>query len=153
MEDVITVTVQSARNHSTVDIGQMESSRDYSEYVENGDDYLLISSCTGFSRKLLKNIDAQIFIGVVSFEAAADIYNNTVEGANLNYERLQEGFFIYKILHYLHHFNSWPRDNHGRINIEQISEDVYPTIREIIDSKWMKHICKEEGCKNNMKLE
>ena len=125
-----------------------EKSRDYSEYLEN-DEYLLISSSTGFSRDFLRNLENTIFIGVVSFEAAAEIYNEKTQfSTQLNPERLEEAFFLYKILPFVTKFETWPRDTHGRVCIETIAESVYEEIRKKIDDKWMCHICDEDGCRN-----
>ena len=30
-----------------------------------------------------------------------------------------------------------------------VCEQVYPIIRVEIDDKWIKHVCKKEGCKNS----
>ena len=130
-------------------VDPIEKSRIF--YRDADDEYMIISSGVGFSKKLLHYFDMQIFIGVVSFEAASEIYNNTVPIGNhnpLNTERLEEGFFLYKILHFVHEFYRWPRDDHSRVDIEKICEDVYETIRSRIDEKWLNHICNEEGCKN-----
>ena len=125
-----------------------EKSRDYSECLDNNE-YLLISSSTGFSRDFLRNLETTIFIGVVSFEAAAEIYNEKTHfSTQLNPGRLEEAFFLYKILPFVTKFETWPRDTHGRVCIEAIAESVYEEIRKQIDDKWMCHICDEEGCRN-----
>lgn len=123
-----------------------DNSRDYSEYLE--DDFLMISPNTGFSRGLLREMVSTIFIGAVPFEKMAEIYNEKPFSPQLNPERLEEAFFLFKILPFIAKFHPWPRDSNGRVRIEDIAESVYPQIRKEIDEKWMSHICDEEGCKN-----
>ena len=120
------------------------------QYVDTESEYLIFTSGVGFSRKLLHNIDMQISIGVVSFDSSAEIYNNTVTTNNndLNAERLQQAWFLYKILRFVKYFPEWPRDANSRVDMETLSKTVYGSIREEIDSKWMKHVCEEDGCKN-----
>ena len=120
------------------------------QYVDTESEYLIFTSGVGFSRKLLHNIDMQISIGVVSFDSSAEIYNNTVTTNNndLNAERLQQAWFLYKILRFVKYFPQWPRDANSRVDMETLSKTVYGSIREEIDSKWMKHVCEEDGCKN-----
>ena len=66
-----------------------------------------------------RGIFSVIFIGVVSFEAAAEIYNEKTHYlTQLNPERLEEAFFLYKILPFVTKFETWPRDTHGRVCIE-----------------------------------
>ena len=90
-----------------------EKSQDYTEYLDNNE-YLLISSSTGFSSDFLRNLETTIFIGVVSFEAAAEIYNEKTHcSTQLNPERLEEAFFLYKILPFV--------TKHGR----EINTDVF----------------------------
>ena len=97
-------------------------------------------------------MDLIILIGVVSFEAVAELFNEKHEPAELNPERLEEAFFLFKILPYVSKFEKWPRDKHGRVRIEEIAESMYPVIRKEIDDKWMSHICDEDGCKNRYSL-
>ena len=86
-----------------------ENSRDYSGYLE--DDFLMTSPNTGFSRRLLCDIESTLFIGAVSFEKMAEIYNEKSFTPELNPERLEEAFFLFKILPFVAKFNPWPRDS------------------------------------------
>ncbi|XP_066929429.1 uncharacterized protein [Clytia hemisphaerica] len=45
----------------------------------------------------------------------------------------------------------WHRKDHNKhFDIEKICEDVYPTLKKVIDQKWFSHECNETGCKNKM---
>ena len=96
------------------------------QYVDTESEYLIFTSGVGFSRKLLHNIDMQISIGVVSFDSSAEIYNNTVTTNNndLNAERLQQAWFLYKILRFVKYFPEWPRDANSRVDMETLSKTV-----------------------------
>ena len=137
--------------HTTYYYSYSESKTDNTRkfIVDQDDEYLLFSSGVGYSKKFLYNIDMQISIGVVSFQASAEIYNNTVDSQYpLNHERLEEGYFVFKILSYVRIFRPWPRDKNSRLNVEILCEQVYQKIRMLIDEKWMQHMCSEEGCTN-----
>ena len=72
--------------------------KDHSRKFNEDRDFLVFSSDVGFSKKFLHNVDMQISIGVVSFEACAEIYNNTfdVQNKSLYPDCLEAGWFVHK---------------------------------------------------------
>ena len=97
----------------------------------------MITPSIAFSRELLKLIDMQLSIGVVSFQSCAEIYNNlTPSSQSLNDERLEEAWYLYHILHFITKFEIWPRDIEARLDMETLCKLVYPLIRSKIDSQW-----------------
>ena len=123
----------------------------YREY-DKGLNYLLVTTFTGFSLQLLHEFDMQIMIGVVSFESAAEIYNNTkfTNGSPLNSDRLEAAWFLYKVTRLKSSFINWPRKASSEFDLEKFCSNNYTEIRRMIDSKWIDHVCDEPGCKQRM---
>ena len=61
--------------HSSFDADLKDLSRKFNEER----DFLVFSSGAAFSEEFLHDVDMQISIGVVSFEACAEIYNKTID--------------------------------------------------------------------------
>jgi len=113
--------------------------------------YLMFRGGVIFCRELLNNIDLQISIGSVSFEAAAEIYNNLHNPFQLlNPQRLEDAWFVYKILFFESSFSVWPRNVKKELDIEKLCFNVYPLIRNAIDNTWLNHICTAVGCKERL---
>jgi len=113
--------------------------------------YLMFRGGVIFCRELLNNIDLQISIGSVSFEAAAEIYNNLHNPFQLlNPQRLEDAWFVYKILFFESSFSEWPRNVKKELDIEKLCFNVYPLIRNAIDNTWLNHICTAVGCKERL---
>ena len=109
--------------------------------------FMLFRNGIVISRDLLKSIDLQISIGNVSFEAAAEVYNNLHNPfTKLNPNRLEDSWFIYKILFFQTSFSEWPRNIKGELDVEKLASNVYPFIRSKIDKIWLKHSCSAVGC-------
>ena len=72
-----------------------------SQTFDNNNDtqYFIFTTGIAFSKKLFHNIEIQIEIGVVSFEAAAEIYDSTVgtKEKHINANRLEAAWFVYKV--------------------------------------------------------
>ena len=114
-------------------------------------EYILFRSGVAFSRRMLINTDFQISIGVVSFESAAEIYNNIWPSQKpLHKRRLEDAWFIHKILKHVTKFAPWPRNKNSELDVEKLCLQVYEFIRKRIDSKWMTHVCSEVGCKERL---
>ena len=108
----------------------------------------MFTSNTAFSRRMLLHTDFQLSIGVVSFESAAEIYNNMWSNPHpLHKRRLEDAWFVFKIMKYVRQFNPWPRNAQKELDIESLCEQVYAYIRNVIDQKWISHVCSEVGCK------
>ena len=94
-------------------------------------------------------VDNIICIGGVSFEKADDIISSSseiIEG--FNPDRLESGWFLYRMLEFKTEFGIWPRKQKSKeLDVEALCYDVYLSIREEIDAIWLKHACTEEGCK------
>ena len=119
-------------------------------YDLNAANYLFTTSKIGFSKKFLQEATYQIFIGSVSFQSTAEIYNYKFDliqrEEKLNPDRLEDSWFIYQIIK----FNSkiiWYREK-DVLDVERICQSVYKSISNEIDTKWRAHICDDEGCKN-----
>ena len=70
---------------------------------------LLFNSATGFAKTLLILINNMICIGGISFEKAAQIYDNSISSSNtLNPDRLETAWFVFPILDFVESFPSWP---------------------------------------------
>lgn len=115
-------------------------------------EYFIYGSGVGFSRDFIRKTTYQVLIGAISFESSAEIYNSfhgilgTKEA--MNPDRLETGFLLYQITQYTQDL-TWHRNvkNKG-VDVEQIAEEQYPVIRDMIDRKWLTHSCEDVGCKN-----
>jgi len=97
----------------------------------------------------MHNTELQMTIGVVSFESATEIYNIIFPSLKpMHKRRLEDGWFVYKILNFKTEFNPWPRNKNSELDIENLCHDVYEFIRRKIDEKWLHHICSELAAKN-----
>ena len=111
-------------------------------------DFLLFTSNIAFSINLLTHTDFQISIGVVSFQSAAEIYNNIWPGdCLLSKQCLENAWFVFKIIKYVRCFDPWPRNAQKELDVETLCDQVYEYIRSEIDKKWINHVCSEVGCK------
>jgi hypothetical protein len=111
--------------------------------------HFVLTTGVAFSIKLLQNFTHEIFIGSVSFESLAEIYNAKfdLKEEKLNDTRIEAAWYIFHMIPYIKSFN-WHRKASKEIDIEKISLDVYETIRKTVDDKWINHVCDEIGCKN-----
>lgn len=67
--------------------------------------FFIYGSGVGFSVNLLQKTTYQIYVGAVSFESSAEIYNSVhgILGSKkaMNPDRLETGFFLYQITRYV----------------------------------------------------
>ena len=115
-------------------------------------EYFIFGSGVGFTVDLLERMIYQVFLGAVSFESCANIYNATHKLVSspeaLNPHRLEAAFFVYQICKYTPNIQ-WHRTPKSKeLELEKIAAEHYPIIRDAIDGKWLNHICDEIGCKN-----
>ena len=94
----------------------------------------------------------QIYVGAVSFESSAEIYNSVhgILGSKkaMNPDRPETEFFLYQITRYVKVLH-WHRTVKNKdVDVKRIAEDQYAEIRDAIDRKWLEHSCKDVGCKN-----
>ena len=85
----------------------------------------MFTSNAAFSRRMLLHTDFQLSIGVVSFESAAEIYNNNNMWSNphpLHKSRFEDAWFVFKIMKYVRQFNPWPRNAQNELDIESLCE-------------------------------
>ena len=120
-------------------------------FMEEGE-YFIYGSGVGFSSDFLRKTVYQIYIGAVSFESSAEIYNSIygILGSKeaMNPDRLETGLFLYQIKRYVKDL-PWHRNIKNRdVDVELIAEEQYPLIRDLIDQKWLAHTCEDIGCKN-----
>lgn len=114
--------------------------------------FFIYGSGVGFSVNLLQKTTYQIYVGAVSFESSAEIYNSVhgILGSKkaMNPDRLETGFFLYQITRYVKVLH-WHRTVKNKdVDVERIAEDQYAGIRDAIDRKWLEHSCNDVGCKN-----
>ena len=121
-------------------------------FDDNQGEFLIFTSGVGFSYSLLKSVKFQVFLGAVSFDTCATIYNN-IHGLfsspnALNAKRLEYAFFIQLITSCVKKVY-WHRNPKSKeVDVEKIAKDSYQFIAEIIDKKWLQHECDEVGCRN-----
>ena len=111
--------------------------------------FLMFTSGLAFSKSFLKFVDGLICIGGTTFEAAANVYNHTVDHNHnevLNSDRLEAAWYLYRTLDYITEFSVWPRKPNHELDVEALCKMVYPQIKEMINKKWINHICEEKGC-------
>ena len=114
---------------------------------------LMFTSGMAFTKRFLKYMDSLICVGGTSFERAANVYNHNTEGmqAPLNDDRLEAAWYVFRTLQYINVFPVWPRKSKSKeLDIEELCRITYPRIKELVDSKWLEHICDNVGCKNRV---
>ncbi|XP_066926846.1 uncharacterized protein [Clytia hemisphaerica] len=107
-------------------------------------DYIMFNNVSAYSKRLMKYIDNMITIGAVSFEKLSEIVEGNWESNKINPDRIEEAWFIYRILEFMNVFPEWPR--HTRMVKE---------IQGIIDTFKLQHdlnIVYDWTENNNMKL-
>ena len=122
-------------------------------FMEDGD-FFIYGSGVGFSADFLRKTVYQIYIGAVSFESSAEIYNSVhgilASKEAMNSDRLETGLFLYQITRYVKDLQ-WHRDiKNKNVDVERIAEEQYPVMCDMIDQKWLAHTCEEIGCKNRL---
>ena len=111
---------------------------------------IIFKSGIAYEKTLLKKVDSIICIGGVSFEKASEIYSSNLEKetVQVNPDRLESAWFIFRVLEFVTVFKVWPRKEKTKeLDVEQLCNTVYKQIRNEIDRKWLDHICNEPGCK------
>ena len=76
------------------------------------------------------------------------IYNadHDVQSTPVDPDRLEDAWFVHHITKF-HPVLTWHRKRH-EVDMEPIARDVYRTIADIIDTKWLNHTCEAVGCKD-----
>uniref|UniRef100_A0A7M5XKB2 Uncharacterized protein n=1 Tax=Clytia hemisphaerica TaxID=252671 RepID=A0A7M5XKB2_9CNID len=111
-------------------------------------DYIMFNNVTAYSKRLMKYIDNMITIGAVSFEKLSEIVEGNWESNKINPDRIEEAWFIYRILEFMNVFPEWPRHTSSKaLDLESLCHFNFPEIKRMIDSLWINHICSEVGCK------
>lgn len=95
---------------------------------------------------MLAYIDSMVTIGSVTFEKIAAVYEDMCN-VEVNPDRLENGWYIYRITRIITNFPKWPRKEQSReLDLEELCRLFYTKIRSIIDTKWLNHKCTEIGC-------
>lgn len=119
------------------------------KFIDRNMDVLMFNSGIAFTYNVLKMVDNMICIGGISFEKAADIIcaTNGISD-DLNPDRLEAAWFLYRILEFVKYFQNWPRKSPSKeLDIETLCQSLYSDIKKTIDNLWLKHVCLEPGCK------
>ena len=109
---------------------------------------IIFNSGIGFSKKLLENVNNIICIGGVSFEKTADIISEShAFDPPINPDRLETAWFVFRIIDLISEF-PWPRKEKSKeLDVEELCRHVFSSIKSILDTKWVNHVCNEKGCK------
>ena len=113
--------------------------------------YFVLASGVGFSIDLLNHVSRQITIGSVSFQKLSEIYNNEHSLYNeqiLQSKILQNNWLLYRLVSELNTVVVWDRkETDSCYHTEKICLQVYPAYKELIDNRWLPHVCNEVGCR------
>ena len=82
----------------------------------------------------------------MTFEKIAEFYVSLYED-NLNPDRLETSWFIYKILHHVSIFELWPRKKCKELDVERLCGYVFHKIKANLHHLALKHVCEDIGCK------
>ena len=112
--------------------------------------YFVIASGVGFSRTLLDEVSLQVTICSNGFEKIADMYNiknGLVDGACCQSRALEESWLIYRVVLIKKQINWCRKKDSFKFDTEEICKNAYEEVRDVIDKKWLSHICTKTGCK------
>ena len=131
-----------------------ESKDGYRTYFTEEDEYFMITSSIAFTARYLERISLQICIGATSFDKISEMYNVEFElndsAKNLNAEVIENHWLVNQLINFCPTI-LWHRKDHNKhFDIEKICEDVYPTLKKVVDQKWFSHECNETG--NSLQL-
>ena len=117
-----------------------------------GQDYFAIASGIGFSTELFDFVSLEVTIGNVAFEKIAAIYNNKNNLVNTSHalqsQTLEENWLLYRLLQF-HTEVLWERKEEShKYHVEKLCQQLYPKVKEAVDSTWLHHKCREPGCAN-----
>ena len=169
--------------HSYKEITVKGDNEDKTEWIfyapHNESQYFQISSETFFEKCFLTETAASVEIGASSFKSRAEVYNEIhreedssrlsvfksyfsrrAESAvqddcwELNEQRLEEGFFWWKLVNFYHEVGLLHRTNlfcprpkeSSRRNIEQLCEKAWLHICDQEQWRWITHSCQTKGC-------
>ena len=113
-------------------------------------EYFVIASGVGFSRKLLDEVSLQVTICSNGFDKIAEMYNmknGLVEGACCQSRTLEECWIIYRIVMIKKQISWYRKKDSFKFDAEAICQNAYEDVRDEIDNKWVAHICDKPGCK------
>ena len=100
----------------------------------------IFNSGIAFSLALMKYIDSMVSVGSVSFEKVAGIYQSVLPGNNINPDRIENAWFVHRILQYKTCFSIWPRKCSNReLDVEELCRLVYKEVKSVVDGKWLSH--------------
>ena len=114
--------------------------------------YFVIASGVGFTTDFLNKVSLDVGLGSVSFEHIAEIFNFQFgiidSNMKLNKDIVEETWLIYRITMISKHVK-WDRKiESGKYFCEKICMNQYDELKLAVDSKWLRHICDEVGCKD-----
>ena len=110
-------------------------------------DVFLFNSGIAFTLQFVRYVDKMICIGAVNFEKIAEIYKS-LHSVEVNADRIETCWFLYRILHHITIFEEWPRKNKNKeLDVERLCGLVYNSIKDKLHKKALEHICDEIGCK------
>lgn len=118
-----------------------ERSFEEMEYI----DTLIFTSGVAFSKDLLTYFDKLICIGAMTFEKLAELYKS-LHSVEINPDRIESSWFIYRVLHHVRVFQRWPRKISKEIDVETLCGDVYSTIKDEMHKLSLQHVCDNVGC-------
>ena len=108
-------------------------------------DTLIFTSGVAFSTDLLKSFDKMICIGAMTFEKLAEYYNS-LHLVEINPDRIETSWFIYRIIQHVRVFEMWPRKNSKEMDVEALCKHVYGTIKNEMRISSLDHVCDDVGC-------
>ena len=108
--------------------------------------YFSITDKTFFDVKLLEELTEDIFTADCRITSFVEKYNRiNTSSVELNKKRIFSSWLIFSTSKRLLHCTEFPviRDKSRNLNIEAVCSVLYRSLRENVDAKWLKHICRK----------
>lgn len=115
-------------------------------------EYFVIASGIGFSIEFLEQVSLQVSIGCVGFEKICEMYNygHKLFGTNdlLRKDILENNWILFRLISKIKVINWNRKITDCTVHTEKICMEVYPILKNAIDSRWLEHKCNEIGCQS-----
>ena len=112
-------------------------------------DVIIFNSGVAFTKNLVAYFDKMICIGAMTFEKLGEFYKS-LHSVEINPDRIETCWFIYRILHHVNVFEQWPRKVKSKeLDLETLCRLLFPTIKENLQKSALQHVCDEIGCRKN----
>ena len=115
------------------------------EHIEDID-VLIFNSGVAFTKSLMMCFDKMICIGAMTFEKLAEFYKS-LHSVDINPDRIETSWFLYRILHHVNVFEQWPRKKSKELDVEILCGLVFNHIKDILQKLALQHVCDVIGCK------